>query len=73
MSGKNWIRQTHRWVSMAFTITVVINLAMIGQDEAARMRVAYLPLLPLALLLLTGLYLFVEPYVARRKRAGRAT
>jgi hypothetical protein len=34
--------------------------------------VTYSPLLPLALLLLTGLYLFVLPYAARRRRARRA-
>jgi len=34
--------------------------------------VSYLPLLPLALLLLTGLYLFVLPYAARW-RSGRPT
>lgn len=35
------------------------------------MWVAYLPLFPLALLLLTGLYLFALPYTARRRRAVR--
>ena len=29
--------------------------------------ITYSPLLPLALLLLTGLYLFVLPYVSKRK------
>ena len=34
--------------------------------------VTYAPLLPLALLLFTGLYLFAPPYAARRRRAPRA-
>jgi len=34
--------------------------------------VSYVPLLPLALLLFSGLYLFVLPYVTRRRNARRA-
>jgi hypothetical protein len=34
--------------------------------------VTYSPLLPLALLLLTGLYLFVLPYATRRPSGRRA-
>ena len=49
----------------AFTVAVVINLALLGQDESTRMQVAYLPLLPLAFLLFTGLYLFALPYLAK--------
>ena len=33
--------------------------------------VTYSPLLPLAFLLLTGLYMFVLPYAARRRNARR--
>jgi Domain of unknown function (DU1801) len=43
-----------------------------GQNEQVRLMAAYLPLLPLALLLLTGLYLFVLPY-ATRSRSGQRT
>jgi hypothetical protein len=68
-----WIRQAHRWVSIAFTLTVIANFA----DMAVRpghppSAVTYSPLLPLALLLFSGLYLFVLPYAARR-RGARAT
>ena len=63
-----WIRQIHRWVSIAFTVTVIANFAVMavrqGQPPA---WVTYSPLLPLFLLLLTGLYLFVLPYVLRRR------
>lgn len=65
----NWnkgIRQTHRWLSMAFTVTVIANFVALAQGEPPGW-VTYSPLLPLALLLLTGLYLFVLPYTTRRR------
>jgi len=69
----NFLRQTHRWVSIAFTVTVIANIVVMsvrqGQPPAL---VTYSPLLPLFLLLLTGLYLFVLPYAAKR-RSGRLT
>ena len=65
------IRQLHRWLSMAFTLTVVATFVALAQEEPV-VWVSYLPLLPLALLLFSGLYLFVLPYVAKR-RGERAT
>jgi hypothetical protein len=64
-----WIRQTHRWVSIAFTLTVIANIVVlsIGGGQPPNW-VTYSPLLPLALLLLTGLYLFALPYAARWRR-----
>ncbi|HEX7959913.1 MAG TPA: hypothetical protein VF493_08340, partial [Terriglobales bacterium] len=59
------------WVSVAFTATVVANFAAMTQGQPPAW-VTYSPLLPLALLLLTGLYLFVLPYVNKWRR-GRAT
>jgi hypothetical protein len=53
-------------------VTVIVNFVVLGQEEAVRKTVAYLPLLPLALLLFTGLYLFVLPYAAKW-RSGRRT
>ena len=67
-SANKLVRQTHRWLSIAFTLTVIANFAAMtrGQPPA---WVTYSPLLPLALLLLTGLYLFALPYMARRRSA----
>lgn len=70
----NWnlrLRQTHRWTSIAFTATVIISFVALTREEAADW-VFYLPLPPLALLLLTGLYLFALPYLARRRSGRRA-
>lgn len=49
-------RQTHRWVSVVFTLTVAANFtAMIwGQPPA---WITYSPLPPLLILLVTGLYM----------------
>jgi len=56
------IRQVHRWLSMVFTLAVIANfLARLDGEPAA--WITYSPLLPLALLLFSGLYLFVLPYV----------
>lgn len=62
-----WIRQTHRWLSLIFTATVIANFVALGTgDGAPPAWITYSPLFPLALLLLTGLYLFVLPYATRR-------
>ena len=69
MTWNHGIRQVHRWVSIAFTLTVIANFLAMAQGTPP-MWVTYSPLPPLALLLLTGLYLFVLPY-ARKERSGR--
>ena len=68
MNWNKWIRQFHRWVSIAFTLTVIANFVAMSQGQPASW-VAYSPLLPLALLLFSGLYLFVLPYATRRRSA----
>lgn len=64
-----WVRQFHRWVSVIFVATVVMTTIALAQKEPI-VWVSYVPLLPLALLALTGLYLFVLPYVGKRRNAG---
>lgn len=65
-----WLRRTHRWVSMVFTLTVMVNFAAMGLGRGAPPAwITYAPLAPLAVLLLTGLYLFVQPYLSRRSGA----
>ncbi len=72
MTRSHWIRQTHRWLSIAFTLTVVANFVALGLARGRQppVWVTYAPLLPLAALLFTGLYLFALPYAARYA-AGR--
>ena len=70
----NWnvvIRQIHRWLSIVFTVTVIANFVALARGGGMPPPwVTYSPLLPLALLLFSGLYLFVLPYAARW-RSGR--
>ena len=66
MNWNNWVRQAHRWVSIAFTATVIANFVALARGTPPPW-VTYAPLLPLALLLFTGLYLFVLPYATRRR------
>src|SRR5262249_15707464 len=63
-----WIRQLHRWLSIIFTATVIANFVAMALGKPPDW-VVYSPLLPLLLLLLTGLYLFVLPYAANRRSA----
>jgi hypothetical protein len=64
-----WIRQVHRWLSIAFTVTVIANFVVRGFGEPP-LWLVYSPLVPLFLLLFSGLYMFVLPY-ADRRRNGR--
>jgi hypothetical protein len=63
-----WVRQIHRWLSIAFTVAVIVNIIALVREEQA-VWVGLLALLPLALLLPTGLYLFVLPYAAKWRSA----
>ena len=71
MNLNGFIRLFHRWMSIVFTLTVIATFIALAQPTPI-VWVSYLPLLPLALLAFTGLYLFGLPYVTRWRR-GRAT
>jgi hypothetical protein len=66
-----WIRQFHRLVSIAFTLTVMANFVVLGANRGQMPPpyVTYSPLLPLFLLLFSGLYLFALPYLTRWRSA----
>ncbi|MGC1173220.1 hypothetical protein [Polaromonas sp.] len=68
MNWNHWIRQSHRWVSIAFTLTVIANFVVRIWTEPP-FWVTYSPLAPLFVLLLSGLYLFMLPYAGRRGSA----
>ena len=71
MNWNKWVRQIHRWLSIAFTVGVIVNIVAVGQGKYT-VWVGLLALLPLALLLFTGLYLFVLPYVTKWRTGRRA-
>ena len=70
MTASLLIRQTHRWVSIAFVAIVAGIFAPLGLGQQPAQWVYLLPLLPLAVLAGTGLYLFVLPYLPGRRRSG---
>ena len=67
MNWSSWIRQIHRWLSVIFTLAVLVTFIALAQKEPI-VWVSYVPLLPLALLFFSGLYLFVLPYAKRKRR-----
>jgi hypothetical protein len=67
LDWNKWVRQIHRWLSIAFTVAVIVNIVAVGQGAYA-VWVGLLALIPLALLLFTGLYLFVLPYATKWRR-----
>jgi hypothetical protein len=72
MNTSSWFRQIHRWLSMIFTLSVIVTFVALSQKQPV-MWMSYVPLYPLALLTLTGLYLFALPYVTQwRSRRGGA-
>jgi hypothetical protein len=71
LNWNKWVRQIHRWLSIAFTVAVIVNAVAVGLKKYTGW-VGLLALVPLALLLFTGLYLFLLPYVTKW-RSGRRT
>ena len=67
-----WMRRSHRWLSMLFTLTVIANFVVravkAGEPPAL---VTYSPLPPLLLLMLTGLYMFALPYFGGRQAGSQ--
>ena len=64
MNWNKWIRQLHRWLSIVFTVIVIGIFMTLGTGQQPALWV-YLPLPPLFLMLLSGLYVFVLPYSAK--------
>jgi hypothetical protein len=71
LNWNKWVRQTHRWLSIAITVGIVVNFVAVMRGKYT-FWVGLLALLPLALLLLTGLYLFVLPYASKWDGGRRA-
>ncbi len=71
MNWNKWVRQTHRWLSIAFTVAVIVNIVAVAQKKYTA-SLGLLAVLPLGLLLVTGLYLFVLPYATKWRSERRA-
>ena len=62
---------THRWLSIAFTVGVIVNTVAVIRGKYT-FWVGLSALVPLALLLFSGLYLFVLPYATKWRSVRRA-
>jgi cellulose synthase/poly-beta-1,6-N-acetylglucosamine synthase-like glycosyltransferase len=70
MTWNKLVRQSHRWLSIAFTVTVAV--CFVALSGILPFWVFYVPLLPLFLLMATGLYMFVLPYAVKRRGVLRS-
>jgi len=73
MRWSQWVRQFHRWLSVTFTVTVVVVTVAVAVQEEPAQWLLLTPLLPLALLMASGLYLFVLPHAVRWRTGRGAT
>lgn len=67
-----WIRQFHRWTAITFTLGVITYVVAMSLRQPP-FWLGLFALLPLILLLVTGLYLFALPYVARGRTGRRVS
>ncbi|WP_282779945.1 MULTISPECIES: hypothetical protein [unclassified Nocardia] len=58
------VRQAHRWSAVVFTVTVLATFVALAPEEPI-VWVSYLPLIPLAALLVTGSTMLVRWWRAR--------
>jgi len=72
MNWNSGIRQFHRWTSIVFTVAVIFNTIMLVLNRQATW-VGLTALFPLILLMITGLYMFSLPYLAKGRRTSPAS
>jgi len=71
LNWSGWVRQVHRWLSIAFTLVVIFNgMAVFKHRYTSWMGL--LAVAALALMFFTGMYLFVLPYVTKWRSGRRA-
>lgn len=73
MKPDKWMRQGHRWLSMTFTLIVAAIFMAMGTGNTPVGWVFFLPLIPLALLMLSGLWMLFLPYVAKLRGRARVS
>ena len=63
------IRKAHRVLSIVFTLLVLVNIGLnfAPELEQVALWIGVLTLVPLMLLMVSGLYLFVLPYRRRHE------
>jgi hypothetical protein len=71
MNGNSGLRQFHRWTSIVFVAAVIFNTIMLLIGRQA-IWVGLTALFPLILLMITGLYMFALPYLAKGRAVSPA-
>ncbi|HCD82574.1 MAG TPA: hypothetical protein DEQ45_01870 [Agrobacterium sp.] len=64
---RHWIRQGHRWLGILLTVTILANFGSMAFGPTP-LAIVYAPLLPLTLLIFSGLYMFFLPYLEKPLR-----
>lgn len=70
MNWNKWIRVTHRWLSIAFTAAITINLIAILRKQYTN-TLGLMAVSVLALCFVTGIYLFVLPHFIKWRSVRR--
>jgi hypothetical protein len=65
-----WIRQTHRWLSIVFTVVVIVNGVAVAEGKYTN-KLGLLAVFVLGLEYLSGLYLFGLPYAVKWRGRSR--
>lgn len=60
-----FIRSAHRWMGIALIVAVTINVVALSMQVQA-FWIGLLALAPLILMMVSGLWMFVQPYLRRR-------
>jgi hypothetical protein len=70
LNWNKWVRQTHRWLSLAFTFAFIVNGIAVATGRYATW-LGLLAVFPILLLFFTGLYLFALPYATKWRAMQR--
>ena len=66
MNWSAWIRTAHRWLGIALIALTLANIVAFSLGQTITWLI-YAPLAPLFLLMFSGLYMFVLPYLRKPK------
>lgn len=70
MNWNKWVRLTHRWLTIAFTVAVIVNGIAVARGRYTNL-LGLTAVTTLALQFMTGVYLFVLPYTAKWRSQQR--
>lgn len=59
-----WVRQSHRWLGVLLILTMLVNFVSMTFGPTP-LVIVYAPLLPLSLLVFSGLYMFLLPHLGK--------